>query len=290
MFNKQYRRSIVILSTILVFLTGCNASTPLIDPKTDSSSESPTIIPFTLTPDVSPTPIQLPTGPGVEWDLVVIGDSSLWKLADAFAAQIEKDVGVKVIVHDITPGGLSAGKVLRSLQVGDTLTNLPDRIKDAEVVVMFVNPLESIDPENPLGLEACFYYTAPESCGMESFGKYIDDLKAIWEEIFILRAGQPTIVRATDIYNPLVANWQKTGVFEACNECWLNMSKAAQAAAEAYNIPFLSRFEALNGPDYLGNLKEKGYLSSDGEHPSDLMGQYTAELLAEIGYDPVIPP
>ena len=28
---------------------------------------------------------------------------------------------------------------------------------------------------------------------------------------------------------------------------------------------------------------------SDGEHPIALLGQYTAELLSEMGYDPVPP-
>jgi hypothetical protein len=215
----------------------------------------------------------------------------MWQLADAYAIQIEKDLGVKVIPHNVTPGGLSASKVLRSLQVGDTLTELPDTLREAEVVVMFVNPLESIDSENPLDLIACFFgYSEPGSCSMDSFEKYIADLKEIWAEIFVLRAGQATILRATDIYNPLVNDWQERGVFEACTECWVNMSAANRIAAEAYNIPFLSRLEAFNGPDFTENPNEKGYLASDGEHPSELMGQYTAELLSRMGYDPVIPP
>jgi hypothetical protein len=48
--------------------------------------------------------------------------------------------------------------------------------------------------------------------------------------------------------------------------------------------------EAFNGTDFTENPREKGYIAKDGEHPTELMGQYTAELLSKLGYEPVIPP
>jgi len=68
------------------------------------------------------------------------------------------------------------------------------------------------------------------------------------------------------------------------------MSDAARLAAEPYGIPFLSRLDAFNGPDHDEDPREKGYIVSDGEHPSDLAAQYTAELLSQMGYEPVPPP
>jgi len=270
---------------------------------------TPTPVPPTATPTtVPPTPTEaaptdtpvppsqpeLPKGPEAEWNLVVIGDSSLWGLGEAFASQIEKDVGVKVILEDVTLGGLSAGRVLQALQTGKSLDlqlqRLPDTLRDAEVVVMFVNPLSSVDPEKPLDFGGCFLYRAPESCSPESFEKYIADMKAIWAKILELRAGQPTILRATDIYNPLVSPWNEHDVFEACTVCWGNMSNAARLAAEAYDIPFLSRYDAFNGANHNEDPREKGYIRSDGEHPSDLASQYTAKLLSQMGYEPVSPP
>jgi hypothetical protein len=276
MDNKKLTLFIAIVAMIVTTLTACMQSTAAIPP--------------TLTPEISPTPYELPTGPGVKWDLVVIGDSSMWKLNSPFAAQIEKDVGVEVTTHDVTLGGLEAGRVLKSLRTGEPMTYLQDKLREAEVVVMFVNPMKSIDPENPHDFTSCFDYKEPGTCSMDTFEKYIADLKGIWEEIFKLREGQPTILRATDLYNPLVTNWQEHGVFEACTECWVNMSEANRIAAEAYNIPFLSRLEAFSGPDLTENPREKGFIAKDGEHPTELMGQYTAELLSQLGYDPVIPP
>lgn len=240
------------------------------------------------------TPYEMPQGSDAVWNLVVIGDSSLWELGEAFASQIEQDVGVKVVLEDYTLPGLSAGEVLQVLQTGKStrfrLEKLPAALKDAEVVVMFVNPVNSIDPEKPLNLGGCFSFHAPGNCEPESFEKWISDLKAIWAEIIKLRNGQPTILRATDLYNPLVSPWKERGVFEACTGCWENMSNAARLAAEAYDIPFLSRLDAFNGPNHEEDPREKGYIVSDGEHPSDLAAQFTAELFSEMGYEPVPQP
>lgn len=237
---------------------------------------------------------ELPQGKNAVWHLVVIGDSSLWELGKAFASQIEEDVGVEVELDDYAWPALSAGEVLQALQEGDStrpgLEKLPAALKEAEVVVMFVNPVNSIDPENPLNLDGCFVYQSPGDCEPETFEKWISDLKAIWAEILVLRDGKPTILRATDLYNPLVIPWKEQGVFGACTECWENMSNAARLAAEAYRIPFLSRLDAFNGLDHEEDPREKGYIRGDGEHPTDNAAAFTAELFSEMGYEPVTPP
>lgn len=238
-------------------------------------------------------PKTLPEGPGAEWNLVVIGDSSMWELGEALASQIEKDRGVKVILNDFALPSLSAGKVLEALETGKSanarLEQLPAAVKEAEMVVIFLNPLDSVDPANPLDLYGCFTESQPKACGMETFARYTADLQAIWGKIIELRAGQPTILRATDIYNPLVADWERVGIYEACNVCWENMSAAARQAADAHGIPFLSRYDAFNGADHREDPNQKGYIDEDGEHPTPIGGQATAELLFKIGYEPDIP-
>lgn len=237
---------------------------------------------------------ELPQGTDAVWDLVIIGDSSLWELGEAYAAQIEKDMGVQVELADYANVAGSAGEVLSVLRSGESmnlrLEKLPETLAEAEVVVIFLNPLDSSRPANPLNIWGCFSSQPPASCSPSTYEKYTADMKAIWAEIFKLRKGKVTILRATDIYNPLVNSWQEHGVFEACTECWVNMSDAARLAAEAYNIPFLSRFDAFNGPSHDEDPREKGYIREDGEHPTELMAQVTAELLSQMGYEPVTPP
>jgi len=263
MFSRSKARFILVILAISVILAGC-------------------------------TTTELPQGQDTVWHLVIISDSSLWGVGEAFAYQIEKDVGVNVELEDFALPALSAGTVLKVLQTGESpnwvLQELPDAVREAEVVVMFVNPLDSIDPEKPLNLNGCFVNLTPGSCTPDSFERWTSDLKAIWAEIFKLRQGQPTVLRATDLYNPSVSPWNKHEIFEACTECWVNMSNAARLAAEAYNIPFVSRLDAFNGLNHDEDPREKGYIESDGEHLSDLGSQYSAELISQMGYEPVSPP
>jgi len=281
------RLTCLILGALLIWmLVSCGTRPP--------AEPTATSIPASPTPGPSSVPSESQQRPETEWHLVVIGDSSLGGLGKAFASQMENDVGVQVVLHNHVFGGLSAGRVLRALQAEAPLSlswdeELANDLRQAEVVVMFTNPVDSVDPERPLDLDGCFVNHAPASCGPETFAQYTADLKAIWARILELRAGQPTILRATDIYNPLVSPWNEAGVFEACSECWENMSQAARLAAEAYNIPFLSRYDAFNGTEHTEDPREKGYIHGDGEHPSELMNQRTAELLSQMGYEPVSP-
>lgn len=240
---------------------------------------------------------ELPKGPDAIWTLIVIGDSSMWELGKAFEVQIEEDVGVQVELQDLSNTG-SAGEILEALKTRESynlkLRRLPDVLEEAEVVVMvmFANPEDSIVNEHPLEIDRCFSSNANAqlSCNPVAFGQWIADLEAIWGEVLKLRNGKPAILRATDLYNPLVSPWIENDIFAECTECWENISEATRLAAETYNIPFLSRLDAYNGPDRTNDPREEGYIRSDGEHPSELMGQYTAELLSQMGYDPVSPP
>lgn len=263
MFSINKRKIIAVIFAISVFLAGCKAT-------------------------------ELPQGQNAVWHLVIIGDSSLWGVGEAYAAQIEENVGVKVVLEDFALSGQSAGEVLDVLQTGESsnfqLQKLPVALSKADIVVMFVNPIDSIIPENPLDMDGCFAGMVPKSCNPAAYDRWMSDLKAIWAKTLELRKGKPTVLRATDLYSPLVSSWAKHDVFEACNECWVNMSNATRSAAEAYNIPFLSRYDVMNGASHTEDLVEKGYIRSDGEHLSEFGAEYVAELLAQMGYEPVTPP
>jgi hypothetical protein len=270
-------------------MLSCATSAPVLPTAT------PTPVPPTSSPGSSSVPSESAQMPQARWQLVVIGDSSLWGLGEAFASRIESDVGVQVVLGDFALPSPSARTVLKAILAEEPPTThlakeLADALRQAEVVVMFVNPLGSIDPQKPLNLASCFASREPASCSPETFEQYSANLKAIWAKILELRGGQPTILRATDVYNPFVSPWKEAGVFEDCTKCWENMSHAARLAAEAYNIPFLSRYDAFNGTGHSEDPREKGYIRSDGEHPTELASQFTADLLFQMGYDPVSPP
>ena len=234
----------------------------------------------------------LPTGKDATWNLVVIGDSSLWGMGKAMAKQIEEDMKVKVELFDASTA-MSAGKVRAVLEGQDTsnyiLGKLVEELKKAEYVIIFINPLDSIVKDKPLDLENCFHMKKAIACEPGQFANYISDMELIWKKIIQLRAGQATILRATDIYDPLVADWTKNGVFLECNACWENMSNAARQAAKNAGVPFLSQFDAYNGANHLEDPRLKGFIKDDGEHPTESANAMIAKLLAAMGYEPTIP-
>jgi len=239
-------------------------------------------------------PTGLPQGAGNEWHLVVIGESSSWGLGEAYASQIEKDLGIKVILDDFAIGDLRAIAVLEALRTGKSsnsrLEQLPAALKQADMVVMSASPYGSVTPETRKSIERCFSSLEPAPCTPQGLEGFTADLQAIWAIIFELREGRPTILRGIDAASPFVSSWKKYQVYDACTVCWEEYSEASRRAAEAYHIPFLSRYDAFNGLEHDEDLSQKGYAGSDGIHPNDLASQLTAELLSKLGYEPVPPP
>ena len=247
------------------------------------------------TPTIRPTETQVFAMPTGVWHLLILGDSTSWKLGKAYASQIEKDVGVKVVLKDYAVPSLSIGQVINALKKEGTiridLSGLSEAISDADVIVLYGNPMDSYIPENLSDSEVClFTFIPPTNCSPGTNEKYISDLKWVWGEIFRLRNGKPTILRTMDMYSSWISIWNEKGVYLACTRCWENLSYSLRIAAEAYHIPFVHRYDAYNGVNHDEDPKEKGYIQSDGTHPSDLGAQVTAELLAQLGYEPVPQP
>jgi lysophospholipase L1-like esterase len=220
--------------------------------------------------------------------VVIISDSSLWGVAEPYAKLIEQDRGVKAALHDEWQGGLSAGAILKALR-GDSggsfkRAQWSQLARDAEVLVIFGNPLDSVSPEMQSDLESCIMSQQPTGCTTEALAPYQADLEAIYDEIARLREGRPLILRATDIYNPLLSRWREKGIEDACRVCWESVNAAARQAAEGHRVPFVSVYDGFNGPDHEQDPRAKGLIRDDGEHPSEAGAQFIAELLQQSGY------
>jgi len=231
------------------------------------------------------------------WDLLWVSDSSGWGVADIYGQYIAEDNNVEVNVIDNWIGGLSAGQILQGLKEQNTtnfdLDKLRDRIADSEVIVIYGNPSDSDDQSN-LGdwncgqsdLDSCYV----NNCSIDTFSQYIADLKEIYSIIFEIRQGKPTIIRAIDTYNPrLVSHCQPDGVFDICTQCWETYNQAIHQAADEMGVPVANVFDAWNGIDHTENPVQKGYTREDNVHPSELGAAVTAQLLRDIGFEPIIP-
>jgi hypothetical protein len=236
-----------------------------------------------------------------EWDLVYITDSSGMGVADKFADNIERDTGktVRISGYGYTVGDSSAIRVLQALQSDpESLSDIKFKplqadIAEAEVIVLFVTPRG--DPSkggvHDEGMEKCIGCDGhpSEDCTLQLYEPYIENLKAIYEEILALRNGKPTIIRAVDFYNPLISEHRKLNMEIECTQCWEIFNTAVRQAADAFNIPFVSVYDVFNGLNHDEDPREKGYIRNDGRHTSKQGQQVIADLLSEAGYEPVEP-
>lgn len=215
-----------------------------------------------------------------EWDYVVLGDSSAWGFSKYYAAHIEEDLGVKVTVHDRTVGGLSSGQLLRLLR--KDVWELRETISEAEVVTFIANPADHIGWRIATG-------KGKHDCSPEALAGYKADLDDIIAEIFSLRSGSPTIVRAMDSYVPIYSDWKEWGEYEENKRCWEALVKTIHQAAAEHKIPVARVYDAFNGPDHDEDPKDKGYIGDDGKHTNEKGQKVIADLFRKLGYKTIVP-
>jgi hypothetical protein len=223
------------------------------------------------------------------WDLVWISDSMGAGVAQAWADRIEGSEGVEVRVHDHFQGNLSLVKVREWLSDEDAA--IRDEVTDAEIIVAYGNPLgtgipadtgtcvsTSTTPRDPPNV-----YTAADRA------PYGDVLRDVYDVVFELRAGQPTVIRAFDEFNGMLADWREAGNADECTAAWEAGTGALREAADDYGVAMASFYDEFNGVDHDEDPREKGYIASDGRHasPEGVLAQ--AEVLRDLGYDPIIP-
>jgi len=231
---------------------------------------------------------------GEPWDLVWITDSSGWGAAPFYARQVKQARGVDARVHDEWVGGLAATTILERLKSpSDPWVRL---VRNAEVIVVFGNA-EGLER----GTANCMDLKAPLVVGPQAWPKYIAKMKAIYRRIFEIRNGKPVILRTTTLYVPVIhqtpsspffppKSWDEAGITEICTKHWESFSWAVSKAAAAYHVRVADVYTAFNGTTHLEDPVAKGYIQSDGIHPSNKGRAVIAKTLADLGYGLVRPP
>ena len=131
-------------------------------------------------------------------------------MGSAYAAQIEKDVGVKVTLNDFAIGISAQLMSLMLCKPGTSsipkLEDLPAALMNADVIVLDPGPLGSLPPATFVNTSTCMgnIIGTPEPCAPDGYVGYTADLEAIWIKIFEYRAGKPTILRGMDDATPFV--------------------------------------------------------------------------------------
>ena len=87
-------------------------------------------------------------------------------------------------------------------------------------------------------MEKCIDYDSgnpPDRCTSQMYQSYTENLKAIYKEFFSLRNGQPTIIRATDLYNQVINEHRKRNMEIECTQCQEIFNTAIRNAADEFS-------------------------------------------------------
>lgn len=230
--------------------------------------------------------------PKEAWDLVFFSDSGGWGVAERYAELASEELGREVRVHDYAVPSQSVAEVL-ALVTGDAA----ETVAASEIVVVYGNPFGA-GADRVTSAEvggACMngmneFDDPPAPVTTADWQPYADMLGQVYDEVWQLRDGKPTVLRAIDLYAPVLAEWRAAGIEEECTALWEMQSGVMRSTAVANGATMVSPYDLLNGADHDQDAVAAGYVNARGIHTTDAGRDVVAAALDATGYEPSTPP
>jgi hypothetical protein len=223
-------------------------------------------------------------------DVVILADSGGAGVAELYAAKAAEALDREIRVHDHSIGGARVDRILSGVR-----NDWADDVADAEIIVFYVHP-GGYDP--PSFTEPClsgggslgYIGDPPVATSVEDWQEFGDMLDQVYGEIWELRAGQPTILRAYGVWGPWLSRYREMGIESACMAGEEALDQVRRASAETHGAVYVSMLDVFNGPDRDQDPGEKGWIVADGTH-LDAEGQIVlTDALAAVGFEASEPP
>ena len=297
-------RVIFLIAVSCLLLASCGEKESTDSTTSTTSTTVPTPTTMAVQDEASSDAGPFPAGEPV--DLLVMTDSSGIGVAERYAPLAAEALDREIRVHNWARGGEPITVILDWVQ-----TTLADKVAEAEIIVVYGFPggLEYDLPEPSLlacdeALDAVLVpeeYTGdwtpgpkweptPVVATVEDWQPYRDVLDQVYDEIWKLRDGQPTIIRTYDVPWGLVAAWKELGIEAECIANWEIKAQVEREAAEANGAGFVSLFDVFNGPNHDEDPVEKGWMKDDLMHAGDEGLDVIAATLAAYGFEVSQPP
>jgi hypothetical protein len=192
---------------------------------------------------------------------------------------------------------LSQHRGLTLPQLLDQLDSYEADLAGADVIVVGIAHNSSLlAAAHPCGAPALGENDLPdwsspridETCADVSAEKYRPRFEALFSQIAARRDGEPTILRAINRYNDWIG-WDKANLGPDENRQTKGdprpLERDAVRAAEANGFVCADIYRAFNGPN---GLEPSGpLLAGDSTHPSDRGNELIADVLADLGFEPL---
>jgi len=238
-----------------------------------------------------------------QWKYTALGDSlatgylATEGYVPRYQSAIQTDTGVSVMLYNLGQNGWASGNLLNALQTDSIFQNAVTQ-SDAITWDIGLNDFKNARAQYKNG--GC-----GGSDGQNCLRMMVTTFNSNWDgivrEILSRRSAFNTIIRTFDIYDP----WVKTD--KAANtipdkrepayakgtdfqvlEYYLDQINNYIATTTTNNsVPFAKVHAAFNGVNGDEDPIAKGYIASDGLHPSNVGHQVIADLLRGLGYAPL---
>lgn len=227
-------------------------------------------------------------GPKETWDYIVIGDNLqlLSTVASRYAAYIEKDQGVEIVIHDFSEKSTPASWMLRNMQYHDEFR---EAIASAEVIT--INwPLASVDLLESNFIKGECGGADSQDCLRDGYAKAEEDWAGMLDAVASLRNGSPTVIRIlvagdwvneTNYYSKQLTD-EQIAIF---NSFLADMQNFIIADADERGIPVLLVFSE---PYYNDETPPADYFQSEGVRLSNSASELIADGLRELGYQSIV--
>lgn len=243
--------------------------------------------------------------PGEPWDLLFLGFDDLLtrQTAELYADGAAEALGAEIrLTHPSGFEHLYASTQLAQLR-GERFPFLDEAAADAEIIVMLTrqDPAE----EGPMSrinddFLRCTWEITPGDAPAERSGDYwepyLELMDEIYEEVWQLRSGRPTVLISIDFYILDIAELREAGIEEPCVAWWEEWSNQIRDIAQRHGSTMVSIFDLFNGPDHSVDPSKLGLIGPTEEDASipfyrtnPAGATLVAGALLEAGFDPIGP-
>ncbi|AUS09897.1 hypothetical protein C1X05_14405 [Laceyella sacchari] len=233
-----------------------------------------------------------PTFAATTWRYTALGDSlgtgfgSWYGYVYRYRDYIAADTGNDVLLTNQSVNGWTSADLANALQTDADLRNA---VASAQVVTWNIGGNDLLDARNRYIRGTCGGVDQ-EDCLRQAVVHFKRNWDQIVDSIQGLRAGQPTLYRTMDVYNPFVdedkhalgADRSKTR-FEILKPYLDEINRHIhERQTKGYDVAKV--YDAFNGPNHDQDPGAKGLLFWDGVHPNDQGQRLIAEAFRKLGY------
>jgi len=239
-----------------------------------------------------------------QWQYTAMGDS----LATGYTSPaggyvpryknyIQIDTAVSVNLYNLGQNGRTSAGLLNALRNDSVVQN---SIAQSNVVTWNIGINDLMNARNSYKNRKCGG-TDNQDCFRNMVNTFKSNWNAIIGEILLRRSTTNTIIRTMDIYNPWVKADKAKNTFSDSKEpvqsrgndfqvlkYYIDQMNSHIAVTTSGNsIPSAQVYLYFNGSNGGEDPIIKGYINSDGLHPSDTGFQLIADIFRSLGYAPL---